>query len=308
MKTTLLILLTIALSAALVVAQDAQKEKTSLYTQFVENIKGDANKQKLAYEQGQEYIRKYGADEDQYVDYIRKWSAKYEKAKRETDFNNALVAKDYPKSFAVGKEILAKDGESSVVLARLVEAGYRQAQAGNKSLNVESIQFARQALALVDSGKVTDPAPFKSMDDLKGFLNYTLGWLIQENAPVEAAGLARKAAESGGAYKQEAATYVLLATAIIRGEYEPQAKEYNEKYSGKDATPEGEAMAARLKAVAERVMDSYARAVALLTKPEQQEYKTTVMEELSSLYKTFHNNSDAGLNEFIASVLTKPLP
>ena len=308
MKTTLLLLMTLVLSAAVVLAQDAQQEKTALYTKFVENIKGDANQQKLAYEQGQEYLRKYGAEEDQYVDYVRKWNAKYEKATRETDFNNALLAKDYPKSFAVGREILAKDGESFLVLARLVEAGYRNAQAGNTSLNQESIAFARKALEMFDSGKVTEPAPFSSMDDLKGFLNYTLGWFLQEKAPVEAAALARKAAETGGAYKKEAATYVLLASAIISGEYEPQAKEYNDKYGGKDATPEGEAMAARVKAVALRVIDAYARAVALLTKPEQQQFKTTVMEELSSLYKTFHNNTDAGLNELIASVMTKPLP
>jgi hypothetical protein len=288
-------------------AQDLQEEKVSLYTQFVTNIKGDASQQKLAYQQGQEYLTKYGADQDQYIAYIRKWNAKYEKVAREVDFNNALAAKDWAKGIAVGKQILTIDGENFIVMTRLVDAGYRNAVTGNKSLNTDSIALARKSLAMLESGKVTDPAPFKSLEDASGFLNYTLAWLIRETSPAEAAQLVHKAANSS-AYKNLPGTYLLLASTTIAAEYEPQANEYNLKYGGKEVTPEGEAMAAKVKAVAERVIDAYARAAALLTKPEQQKDKAAVMEDLTDLYKTFHSNSDAGLNELIASVLAKPLP
>ena len=33
-----------------------------------------------------------------------------------------------------------------------------------------------------------------------------------------------------------------------------------------------------------------------------------MLAQLTSLYKSFHNNSDAGLNDLIATVLSKPLP
>jgi hypothetical protein len=58
----------------------------------------------------------------------------------------------------------------------------------------------------------------------------------------------------------------------------------------------------------ERTIDAYARAVALSTRPEQQEARTRILAQLTSLYKNFHSNSDAGLNELLATVLTKPLP
>jgi hypothetical protein len=273
----------------------------------VTNIKGDVTQQKLAYQQGQEYLTKYGTDQDQYVAYIRKWNAKYEKVGREVEFNNALAAKDWAKGFAAGKQILSIDGENFVVMTRLVDAGYRNAVAGNRSLNNESIALARKSLALIESGSVTDPAPFKSLEDAGGFLNYTLGWLIRETSPAEAAQLVHKAANTS-TYKNLPGTYLLLASTMIASEYEPQANEYNLKHGGKEVTPEGEAMAARVKAVAERVIDAYARAAALLTKPEQQKDKAAVMEDLTDLYKTFHSNSDVGLNELIASVLAKPLP
>jgi len=307
MKRILLLSLILSICGFSAFAQDAQTEKTALYTQFVANIKGDITQQKLAYQQGQEYLTKYGADEDQYVAYIRKWNAKYEKAIREIEFNAALNAKDWTKSFAAGKQILNLDGESFVVLTRLVDAGYRNAVAGNASLTNESIALARKSLVLLESGKITDPAPFKSAEDANGFLNYTLGWLIRETSPAEAAQLVRKAATTN-AYKNLPGTYLLLASTTIASEYEPQANEYNLKYGGKDVTPEGEAMAARVKGIAERVIDAYARAAALLTKPEQQKVKAAVIEDLTDLYKTFHSNSDAGLNELIASVLAKPLP
>jgi hypothetical protein len=58
----------------------------------------------------------------------------------------------------------------------------------------------------------------------------------------------------------------------------------------------------------ERAIDAYARAVALTTEPDQQEGKAKVLAQLTTLYKSFHNNSDAGLAELIAGVLSKPLP
>jgi hypothetical protein len=60
--------------------------------------------------------------------------------------------------------------------------------------------------------------------------------------------------------------------------------------------------------LSERAVDAYARAVALTTKPEQQEGRAKMMAQLTQLYKNFHNGSEEGLNDFIASVLSKPLP
>ena len=58
----------------------------------------------------------------------------------------------------------------------------------------------------------------------------------------------------------------------------------------------------------EHALDAYARAVALTTQPDQQEGKAKMLAQLTTLHKNFHNNSDAGLAELIAGVLSKPLP
>jgi len=56
------------------------------------------------------------------------------------------------------------------------------------------------------------------------------------------------------------------------------------------------------------MIDAYARAVALSATPQQHEARTKILEQLTALYKSFHSNSDEGLNELIATVLSKPLP
>jgi hypothetical protein len=38
------------------------------------------------------------------------------------------------------------------------------------------------------------------------------------------------------------------------------------------------------------------------------EFRSRVLAQLTALYKSLHNNSDANLNELILSVLSKPLP
>jgi hypothetical protein len=59
----------------------------------------------------------------------------------------------------------------------------------------------------------------------------------------------------------------------------------------------------------DRVIDAYARAVALAgNEPQYQTAKASWTKQLTTLYKFRHADSDAGLTEFIAGVLSKPLP
>ena len=56
------------------------------------------------------------------------------------------------------------------------------------------------------------------------------------------------------------------------------------------------------------MIDAYARAVALAgNEPAEQANKKIWMEQLTVWYK-YRNKSDAGLNELIAGILTKPMP
>jgi len=70
--------------------------------------------------------------------------------------------------------------------------------------------------------------------------------------------------------------------------------------------------------IGERAIDAYARSIAL-SDPKNAaagtgssqltpEFRSTVLEQLTALYKDLHNNSDAGLSELIAGGLLQPLP
>jgi hypothetical protein len=99
-----------------------------------------------------------------------------------------------------------------------------------------------------------------------------------------------------------------MGVAILKGEFAQVSAEYNEKFGGKPASAEQKALLDKLGHLVERTIDAYARAVALSTRPEQQEARTKILAQLTALYKNFHNDSDAGLNDLIASVLSKPMP
>ena len=289
-------------------APQLSEEKTALYTKYYEKRQGGIDDEKVAYELAQDFLQKFGADDDTYVKAVRKFVAKYEAIQRELGFGQAFVAKDYPKAFGFGRQILSKEPENFKALMQVVQAGYLNSQNGNTSLNAESMTFAKQALQLLDSNKVTDPAPMPTIEDARGYLNFALGSFLIASSPGEAVLVLVKSLNSSPAYKIDSTTYYLLGTAIYNGEYQKLYTEYKEKYAGKDESPEQKAFLERLNHASDRAVDAMARAVALATKPKHQGFKKQVLTQLTDIYKDFHNNSEAGLNELIGAVLTKPRP
>jgi hypothetical protein len=290
-------------------SQTTDELKDRLFAQFTDYKKSlNPEERRLAYPAAKDYLRKFGGDDDSNAREVQKFVTEYERAAHDGDVFAAYTAKNYTKAFEVGRSRLKSDPEDFFVLATLTETGYENAVAGDATLNDETIGYARRAIKLLEAGKLTRPDPFKSMDMAGGFLNSTLGWFVKEQAPVEAAAAFLKAAQSDSPYRSDPAVYHRMGVAILKGEFAQLSAEYNEKYGAKPASPEQKQMFERLSHLVERTIDAYARAVALSTRPEQQEARTRILAQLTSLYKNFHNNSEDGLNELIATVLTKPLP
>ena len=141
---------------------------------------------------------------------------------------------------------------------------------------------------------------------------YACSILRQSSDGIRAALVGRqlfgKAVRSESPYKTDPAAYHRLGISILKGEFAKLSAEYNEKFGGKPASLEQTAMLQRITHLIEQTIDAYARAVALSTKPEQKEARDKIMAQLTALYKNVHNNSDLGLNELIAGVLSKPMP
>jgi len=289
--------------------QQRDSEKERFYARFLDHKRvPTGEQQRLAYEDAKSYMARFGGDNDANAHAVRKFMTEYEKFIHDYDIDVAYNAKNYPKTFEVGRPILKTDPENFHVLATLIEAGYENAVAGNVSLNAETIDYARRATQLLDAGKVTTADPIKSVPVAQGFLNYVLGWLLKDQAPVEAASAFLKSVKSESPYRTEPMAYHLLGVTILKGEFAQLSADYNQQFGNKPPSPEQTAMFEKITHVAERAIDAYARAVALTTNPQHQEVRNKMLAQLTALYKSFHNDSDAGLNELVATVLTKPLP
>ncbi|MGB8509382.1 MAG: hypothetical protein WCD76_13415, partial [Pyrinomonadaceae bacterium] len=320
-----------AASSTTTAATTAQNDdaKAALYAKHVENRKKKDTKgnpdpvaQKVAYETGKEYLSKFGGDTNEgnaaIVAYIQKFVTGYEKAVLEFEsnkaFDSAVASKNYPKAYELGRPLVVAQPDNFGILLTLVQIGRDNASAGpkaDKSLFADSARYTRSAIQMVESGKVSDLSSYKTTrEELLGYLNFTLGMNLRESSPDEAIAAFLKAAQSNSSFKTFGATYSNLGTLYFENEYKKLAADYNTNYNGKDKTPESEAAFARLNQVLDRVIDSFARAVALSTQndPATQAFKTNVKNNLTAVYKSRHNDSEAGLNELIAGVLAKPLP
>ncbi|MDT5157139.1 MAG: hypothetical protein QOC61_2097 [Acidobacteriota bacterium] len=290
-------------------AQDVQA-KADLYTnKFLPNYKGTPEQQKIAYDAGKEYLSKFGTPTDEsdkkIVDFIQKWVTKYENAAADFNFTKA-VNENPSQAFQLSRDLLVKNPDNLKVYLQLVVAGLKNAQSGNKSLNADTANAARKALQLIEQGKTSDVwLPFTSQQEAAPGLNYYLGFFTLENSPAEAATYLLKAAQSSSSYSKEPTTFEFLGAAYFNSEYKPLAAEYKQKYENQPETPESKALFDKINAVTDRVIDSYARAVAL-TPASQTKAKSDRMTKLTALYKQRHE-SDAGLQELIASILTKPI-
>ncbi len=296
---------------------DANRD--TLYSLFSENKKSPGPaQQRRAYEAAKEFVRRFGGENDLYTKETKKFVNEYEKGALEYQLVNAFNAKNYAKSFEIGRTALKNNPDSFFVLGLLAESGYENALSGNASFNEETVGYIRRAIEMIEGGKVTDPQPFKGMEAADGVLNLELGWFIKDKSPAEAVHAFTKAVQAKSPYENDPLTYYRLAVAILKGPLTQTSVEYNDKYGGKRASAEQQADFEKLNKLAARSIDAFARSVALSdpslpsasTAPSQftPEFRGKVMTQLTDLYKNFHNGSDAGLAELIAGVLSKPLP
>jgi hypothetical protein len=285
-------------------------DRESLYAQWNDSKRNpNPEQQRFAYPYAKEFIRLFGGENTAEVKEVRKWLIEYERQSHQRELFAAYNAKDYAKTFTLGRPLVKTDPEYFYGLAIMTEAGYDNSLAGTKNLDTETAEYARQAIALLDAGKVTKPEPFKNLDIARSFLNYALATMVKDEAPAEAAVAYSKALKiADNPFSKDPIAYHRLGIAIYKGQLAPLSNEYNERFGGKQSSAEQTAMMYKLMKLSDQAIDAYARAVALMEKPEQKNARAQALAQLTALYKSFHNNSDDGLNELITGVLSKPMP
>jgi len=281
--------------------------KVETYNRFYNNVK--TNKA-VAYKAAQDYLLKYKKDKDQYIDYLQKWVAAYESDERREALPGLINQKNFAEAFATGAKILAEDPNNLRVQIDLGYAGYLAASAKNEQFNSTALEYARKAIQQIEAGKApAEWAPFKGKDDTLAYLHYAVGFLTLKTDPNAALDSLLKAAQLESDIKKTPSTYYFLGVAYETGPYKTLSTDYQAKYANKPETPESKAALEKLNVVMDRIIDAYARAIAAAgTDPKTQQNRTDWMTKLSTYYKFRHEGSDAGMNEFIAAALQKPLP
>jgi len=293
--------------------------KVNVYKKFVENWEPNPP---IAYEAAKEYMRRYGKEDDQYTRYFKIWIPAYEedlrerklaaeRADREQQLLGTLTQKRFAEAYAMAKQVLTDNPNNVKVLVALgYGAVIASNEARNESFNVEASNYSEKAIRLLEAGNAPDNwSPFKNKDDALASLHYALGFYWLKSKPDEAISHLVKAAQSNTDRKTAPSTYYYLALAYQNGPYKRLSDDYTRRFGALPESAESKAALENVNRTVDKIIDAYARAVALAgNDPQHQKAKTEWMQPLAQFYKFRHANSDAGLNELIAGVLAKPLP
>ena len=288
-------------------AQDqcTPENKLAWYNEFRQNFKTDTAK-------ANELAKKWlacpaAAGEEQQAAYLKNFVTLFEKANRKGQINDLVYGKkEYVKGFELGKQVLAEEPENLKVLIDLAYAGYASK---SPALSAESLSYAQKAIQMIESGKTLEAwTPYLSKEDTLGYLYNATGSLNLQKDPAAALKDFIKAAQFNGKIGKLPATYATIAQTYEASAYAKLASDYEAKYKGKDETPESKLAVENINQIVDRMIDAYARAVALAgNEAGEQANKKLWMEQLTTWYK-YRNKSEAGLNELIAGILAKPLP
>ena len=293
-------------------AQDSCPPETrdALYKTFTDNRTKD---QKAAYEAGKKYLDCKVAtpteSQTKIIEYLTRWVTAYEKGDKWNRFIDELYnKKNYPTAFKLGGEF-KDEPEVTKAMVHLGANGYLVGPLNNPQLTAEAVDYARRAMAALDSGKTVDDwSPLQGQALAVTYMNYTIGSLTVEKDPSNALKYLIKSAQVETPLKKNAFTYALIAGAYETGPYAKQSADYKALYSGKDETPESKLALANIHQIVDRMIDGYARAVALAG-PELATQKATWNDSLKQWYK-FRNpdQPETGVDAVVAGILSKPLP
>jgi hypothetical protein len=180
----------------------------------------------------------------------------------------------------------------------------------NDQLTAEGLSAAQKALQMIESGKtLEDWNPLASKDEAVAYLNYSIGTLTLEKDPSGALKNLIKVAQFETPLKKSPYTYAYIAGAYETGPYAKMSDEYKRLYQGKDETPESKLMLANINQLVDRMIDAYARAVALAGADAKfATAKTGWNESLTQWYKFRNSDKTDGMDQLIAGILSKPLP
>jgi hypothetical protein len=290
------------------VQETEDKVKVDLYTRFVDNYKTN---RPAAYETAKDYLQRYAKENDQYSQYVQLWVTEYEREERLRQLRHLVYDdRNFAEAFKIGKQVMVDDPDHLDSLIALGNAGYLAVLARNETYNAEALTYSQKAIQMLESAKAPDTwDPFKGKTDALAYLYYTVGLVKFKTAPEESIDALIKTALADSDLKKMPTLYYYLARGYETGPYAKLSADYQTRFAGKPESAESKQALDKLNVVIDRIIDAYARAINAAGSDQQYAAtKTAWMTTLTNFYKFRHEDSDAGLTEFIAASATRPLP
>ena len=288
-------------------AENAEREKTALYNSFAETYKTDAAR---AYATACEYLQRFASDESGQTRSLKKFVRRFERSMRQLHVERLFNEKGYneanfAEAFRFGKEMLKSDPNDFVTLYMLVQGGAIASTNGNKSYQADAAEYAKKALTLIDN----EPGLADKESNL-ALLYVSLGVFYFTSDEEASRYYFSKFSELRRAL-DDPTVYAQIADGIIRAEFEPLQTEFDSRYRTDElqASPGAKVMRLRLYFIADFIIDTLARGIALAGTDKRFAHLTPYwMETLISFYRYRNGDYVTGLSDLIQKILLEPFP
>jgi hypothetical protein len=316
--------------------------QAALYTKFTELYpKTDLPSRKAAVESAKQFLEKYGTCEvvKEQADYFKSSLPKLEEAIKKIEdgavmgalfkrFDAGIQANNTDEVFAAGKEILAKQPDNINIIVPLGLVGsYQSNQANNYKYADDGLRFANLAMSKINAG-----APFTKPGGKAGAfqyeftkpeaineLKYAIAYLSYYGKKDKATALPLYYELAQGAFKDDPRIYGTIGDYYVE-QRKPVGEQIRTKIAEQQAAGTSEekkiALEEEIKKLAalfngynERILDALSRAYKVTKDtPANKAYRDNLYKIMQDVYKSRFPDKEAGLNEYIATVVQKPFP
>ena len=250
-------------------------------------------------------------------------------------FDAAAKAKNLSEMYTTGKDILNKESDypkvSLDVAIALASAGFDQSLATPPvdTYNADTISYAKNAIQKIEAGKTSKSwgvwsynlKNAKYADEKSyalGALNYIIGYVTyyrqgatSAEKKKEALPYFYKSAQYNSFSKNDPVVYQAIGAWYLDEALRiDKEREAIVKANNNQDTPESLAMIGLQKGYADRAIDAYARTykVAKDDKKQKKDYVDGLYTKLKDLYAFRYDNKTTGIDAYVTSVQSKPLP
>jgi len=282
-----------------------------------------------------EFLEKYGACEPakEFSDYLKTNVPKWETTvKTQGDaaakdalykrFDASVKASNFDETYASGREILVKEPDQLDVVISLGSIGYDESYKNNFKFNDDTLRYAKQAIAALESGKTPKTYglfgwTYKTKERALAELNLTIGYIMQvaQKNKKDAAPYLFKATQGTSETSKNPIPYELIGYYYfdeldkLTTEIKTLAADQKETDTPEVAKQKVDTIKAKValsNGTAERAMDAFSRAYTLAAAtPAAKPYKDKMKTNVANAYNLRFAKKE-GVDAWIASTVARP--